>query len=508
MEYYPLRRLPQTAGAFYLRRRVLPVLPAFAMSYAISLAARMVPAWSPWKKALEETSETRADRALDRMQDVFFKEPGLDVLLVRELTRAGWVLARTARLRLWLHAALGLDKEGVATRNLKRIPRLAYDTVMLTGLAVGKSLGYFRGGQVHSVLWWDSDGPVEPLPDGHPQPQVRRFEPPRTLGDLSADIDDLYWASAYGQGIKITSVGEGPNLRWLVSIPGTDHSEPESQANTADVESNMREEVNIPSSMRAGVLHAIHQAMERRGVSAEDRLNQRVLLAGHSQGGIIAAALASEDPADIGFRVTGVLSMGSPSRRHKIRPDVQMLALEHLQDVVPAMDGTPRMIADQRVVVQRSLTKPRIGSLYYAHSSSTYTDTLRQVERRAQVTRWGRQSQVVAALREYLPGEGEPTRVTHHYVWQDIVDSHASTAWSEFLELNRREWQPVTYGDELAISAEIVPTPQELLAGVTEAIASAKRGGGSSGTGEPPVTGEPLVTDGPPDDAGVGATDE
>ena len=473
MEYQVLRRVPESAGSLYLWRRLLPLVPRFAGSFGASLGAKLIPSTSAWKTVAEEWAEEKGSDAMNRMQDTFFDEPGLDTLFVRQITRVGKLIGQIARTRLWLYVSLGRDQTGIAERNLRRIPRVAYDSTMLSGLAIGKALGYFTGGDVHTHLWYDSESEVRELPEGHPRPQARRFSPPASLGDLGADIDDLYWAEAYGQGIKITSVGKGPERRWLVSIPGTDHPDPASTPNVADIEANMREELNIPSAMRLGVVRAIHEAMNREGVPASEHLLEQVLLCGHSQGGIIAAALAAAEPQEVGFNVSGVITMGTPSRRFRIRDDVTMVALEHEQDAVPAMDGTPRKEVDHRVVVQRPLTKPRVGSLYYAHSSSTYTDTLRLLERRVSVAGWGKTVQVVQRLQEFLPRPGEPTRVFHHYIWQDVLPSQTSTAWNEFLEFNRHHWEPVTYGDEITLSEEPVPTPRQVLAGVSEAVEQA-----------------------------------
>ncbi len=471
-DYQLLRRVPESAGASYLARRLVPLIPAFVGSFGASLSAKLVPEQSPWHTVANERAEQKSTRAVDRMQDIFFSEPGLDTVLVREITRAGKLIGELARIRLWIYISLGRDRTGLARRNLQRIPRVAYDSAMLSGLAIGKALGYFTGGDVHTHTWFDSGGETSPLPGGHPLPQVRRFGPPSSLGDLAADIDDLYWADAYGQGIKVTLVGDGDERRWMVSIPGTDHPDPASTPNAADLEANMREELNIPSAMRVGVVGGIHQAMALAGVPAAQHQQEKVLLCGHSQGGIIAAALAAADPVEVGFHVTGALTMGTPGRRYRIRDDVTMIAVEHLQDAVPAMDGTPRKEGDHRVVVQRPLTKPRVGSLYYAHASSTYTDTVRLLERRVSVSRWGKTADAVSKLQEFLPRDGESTRVFHQYIWQDVLPSHTSTTWNEYLEFNRHHWEPVTYGDEVSLRADPVPTPQEVLAEVGEVLES------------------------------------
>ncbi len=51
--------------------------------------------------------------------------------------------------------------------------------------------------------------------------------------------------------------------------------------------------LGLESAMGVGVVRALHAAMERDGVPADRWTREPVLICGHSQGGIVAAALAS-----------------------------------------------------------------------------------------------------------------------------------------------------------------------------------------------------------------------
>ena len=90
-----------------------------------------------------------------------------------------------------------------------------------------------------------------------------------------------------------------------------------------------------------------------------------------------------------------------------MRPDVVTVAVTHDQDVMPSLDGSPDRAPDRRVTVGRSLVRPRTRPLYYAHSSSTYTETVRLLERKVRVTPWGRLASAMAALQDFLPAPGE-----------------------------------------------------------------------------------------------------
>ncbi|WP_129587622.1 PGAP1-like alpha/beta domain-containing protein [Actinomyces minihominis] len=487
--YYPLRRVPQTATGRELWVHLRELAGPLSRSIAAHARASLIPTGDERVRASRAEQARRAgEETLMRMQHIYFANPGLDTLTVRMMSKMGREVAYGAARILRTQLKLGLDKSGRATRNLKVLPQTGYDALMVTGLSAGKALGYFRGGRVVSRLWWDSADPERDpqFDEGHSRPRVRRFEAPLSLRDMAADIDDLYWASAYGQSIKVTRVGEGEARRWLVSLPGTDHSEFETQPNPADLEANLREELNMPNAMRRGAIEVIRSAMLEDGVKPEEIVNEHVFICGHSQGGMIAAALASADPKQVGINVDRILTLGSPTRRLRLREDVVAVAVEHDQDIVPSLDGTPRRNPDQRVTIQRKLNPPRWNPLFYAHASSTYTETLRRAERQSAVAPWGREAEALKALQDYLPKVGEPTRVFHSYVWQEVRDPEDLQPWADIFDVKLPEdWQPVRYDGEVEINEAVaVPVVDRIgeLASHLAAVGIEKEGGHGIGS--------------------------
>lgn len=63
------------------------------------------------------------------------------------------------------------------------------------------------------------------------------------------------------------------------------------------------------------------------------------MLAGHSQGGIAAAALACDPAAQRWFNITNVLTVGAPIANMPVPDDVHVLSIEHTQDPVPRLDA-------------------------------------------------------------------------------------------------------------------------------------------------------------------------
>ena len=93
-----------------------------------------------------------------------------------------------------------------------------------------------------------------------------------------------------------------------------------------------------PTVAAAGVAAALDLARSRAGRAAAD---DPVLLVGHSQGGILAAALASDPAFTRDHRVTHVVTSGAPVGLFPVPARVRVLSVEHADDPVPRLDLTP-----------------------------------------------------------------------------------------------------------------------------------------------------------------------
>lgn len=458
--YRAIRRVPQAYPGLYLRLKVAPVLPALAATVAVGALAEISALPEDVRSRARSLSDDMGTAISEKSQRIFFDTPGLDTLLIRSLSH---VARRTATVgRAWARTvvAIGADRDGRMARMLPLIPRRGYDALMTGMLTIGTAVGALRGGAVHVALLRDSDADPafqEPLP-GHPEAQIRRVDAPALLSDMCADIDELYWSRTIGPAVKITRVGEGDARRWLLSLVGTESMTWRSTNNPADAETNIRLMLGLESAMSVGVVRALHAAMERDGVPTDRWKREPVLICGHSQGGIVAAALASVPADEAGVNVAGILSTGGPNRRIRVRPDVVTVAVYHDQDVMPSLDGSPDRAPDRRVTVGRSLVRPRTRPLYYAHSSSTYTETVRLLERKVRVTPWGRLASSMAALQDFLPTSGEPTRVMHYEIWQDILTPTSESTWDTVAALERGgSFEPATYPIDYAVTAPRLP---------------------------------------------------
>ena len=122
-----------------------------------------------------------------------------------------------------------------------------------------------------------------------------------------------------------------------------------------------------------------------------------VLLVGHSQGALNAVRVAE----DGGYRVGGVVQLGGPTGQITLPEDVPVLAVEHDEDLVPALGGTAASGASglRRLLVRRSLPDGGFGvptssatAVFPAHDLGAYRRTLAAVERSddARVTAFAR----------------------------------------------------------------------------------------------------------------------
>ncbi len=92
--------------------------------------------------------------------------------------------------------------------------------------------------------------------------------------------------------------------------------------------------LNLVAGNPTAAAESVTRAMENAGIPQ----GSPVMLVGHSQGGIIAAQLAS-DPAFVErYGVSHVMTYGAPIDHMQLAPGVQGLQVQHHNDVVPRLD--------------------------------------------------------------------------------------------------------------------------------------------------------------------------
>jgi hypothetical protein len=82
----------------------------------------------------------------------------------------------------------------------------------------------------------------------------------------------------------------------------------------------------------SGAYRAVQEAMTAAGVSADSP----VVFTGYSQGGLVAAQLAASGD----YNADGLFTLGAPAAQVPVPASVPWLAVEHTDDIVPALGGT------------------------------------------------------------------------------------------------------------------------------------------------------------------------
>jgi pimeloyl-ACP methyl ester carboxylesterase len=124
------------------------------------------------------------------------------------------------------------------------------------------------------------------------------------------------------------------------------------------------------------------QAMRALGV----RKGEPVLLVGHSQGGLIAAALAADPAVRREFTVSHVLTSGAPVASIPVPAEVQVLSIEHSDDLVPRLDGSPNHDRPNWITVTAPAPTDGLPAAdraepLLAHRAQLYQQTAERVDR-------------------------------------------------------------------------------------------------------------------------------
>jgi len=210
------------------------------------------------------------------------------------------------------------------------------------------------------LLFGDYEGDLN---DGYPL-DVFDYDAPHDLGDLIDDLGTTADGSVENGVISIQALTDADgNASYVVQLPGTD--EFMSETDIRNTGSNL----NLIAGDDTAYGDAVRQAMEAAGVDPSDP----VMLVGHSQGGMQAAAL-SGDP-DFDYNVTHVVTAGSPVATSGIPDDVSVLSLENTGDLVPLLDGESNPDSAHHTTVQADVHSGSFGADDgQNHSLSTYGD--------------------------------------------------------------------------------------------------------------------------------------
>lgn len=276
------------------------------------------------------------------------------------------------------------------------IPR---DSQTLTAFAlVGLSpLGLFgeqplrRGPEYHGsvdvrpVMEGPRGARVAPVTGRAPEPYA-----PRNVRQLW----ERQWRQSRGLDngqVRVESIrGEDGRKRHIVYIPATTKNTAVAGDETTDHTTNVETAAGHESAQHVAVKTAIEEA----GIDPDED----VLLVGYSQGGLVAASLLADDDFRGRVNVTTAFTVGSPVTDFTPPEGVDMLSIEHEQDLVPDLDGgrngdephwtTITIDVDESqqrdALAHKGWSPERIDAAMetplYAHGGDLYDNTIRGLE--------------------------------------------------------------------------------------------------------------------------------
>jgi len=221
-----------------------------------------------------------------------------------------------------------------------------------------------HGGLLQDTGSWDAEADGDPRALDLSQEDFLEqiMQQQRRLGSLDGHVQ-----------IITVDRGDGLPPSYIVQIPGTQVWDPHRGDNPVDVTTNVH---LMSQAGQTQMEAAVIRAMEAAGIPPD----APIMLTGHSQGGITAASLASS--ADFQDRYPGlqsVVTAGSPIGNFDIPDNVQVMSLEHTQDVVPMLDGNANPDQPNWTTIVRNLQDGdapiQTPSLGAAHDLDNYADT-------------------------------------------------------------------------------------------------------------------------------------
>ncbi|MET1016697.1 MAG: hypothetical protein ABWX76_07760 [Leifsonia flava] len=188
--------------------------------------------------------------------------------------------------------------------------------------------------------------------------------------------------------VRVERYGTDDDPQWVAYIGGTVSWEVAGSTEPWDLTSNVHAVAGTDSGSYRAVLDALEQAGVREG--------DRITAVGHSQGGLLAAQLVSDER----YTGSGLVTAGAPIAQLAVPADVPTLQLEHSDDIVPALGGygdadpsPEHLVARREYLANR--TDPVDGPVP-AHALDSYLETAAVVDSSAEPR--------LVALRERLAG--------------------------------------------------------------------------------------------------------
>jgi len=264
---------------------------------------------------------------------------------------------------------------------LQKLRDVVADMAPLVGGALSPILGTIGGDVVADYLRTDADmDELDPATlDSTQREMWNRANAVTSLDSLSDLVQQNTYTDALGGGdataidVKKVVAADG-STHWVVSLPSTQAWEFTGETGAMnDRDDNVSLMLDNPL-LRTQYERAVRDAMSQAGVPK----GGDVVLTGFSQGGIMAANLASD--STFPYKTIGVVTNGSPIDTFDVPSDVPVYAFQHATDVVPTLDGTV-VGGTPTNVHEVVMPDPDGAHLFGAHNNDLYTQSVKNWEK-------------------------------------------------------------------------------------------------------------------------------
>ncbi|NEG71206.1 alpha/beta hydrolase [Bifidobacterium ramosum] len=384
--------------------------------------------------ALYETSESRMTRLMtELLQSVGMAAPAYTAIGAGALTGGGmlfgsaverrfnpvWGLTSSARAQEGLLGAAASAIAGIGPiRSLLRTDEVNAAAERIAGVSAPLH-GLVQGTELH-VEEVTTDVAVV----GESASVAQSLEHLRRLAEERLGKVDL------GSGLDYATIAiqryrrADGTVGWLVTIPGTDGQD--------DSPFGWPQNVELMSDsptrrMNADSARMVVEAMRQAGIGSDEP----VALIGHSQGGIVAAAIAADMCDD--YTIEHVVTAGSPVANHPIPSSTWVTSIEIDDELVAALDGASNPSTDNWLTIHGYATQTAGSSIdtVNADGSCTPGDTASSWQRgyRAaevrdaadgkEITHWLKYHQ---AAYQNATDLGSPAVIEHERHFRQVID--------------------------------------------------------------------------------------
>jgi len=191
---------------------------------------------------------------------------------------------------------------------------------------------------------------------------------PDSIGAIATRLQSVH--NMNEATVLVEQYKHGQQKMYVVYVPGTRDKTILPSSDPFDLSDAV---ALLANPDQAASQHAVLDAMHRAGIKSSDH----ILMVGYSQGGTIAGDIAQ---GHLGYKPLGLVTFGAPIAQLNLPHSIPVLAVEHSNDVVPALSGRVNPLTNNWLTVEREVPTT-LGELnLHAHRISEYVSTAAMVD--------------------------------------------------------------------------------------------------------------------------------